>query len=180
MTMKIFSLIGALALAASTLLYADSAIDQKSRSEAVQQKTIIFTPPEGWHFAESKDLPSSVKVMVIGKGAHEFPPSINLGTEIYKGTLKQYLKRIKEINASQGNEWKDLGMIRTPAGEGSLSQADSKTKWGEVRMMHVILNKDNTIYIMTAASLKEEFPKFYKDFFAAFRSLRFDEKEDAQ
>lgn len=177
---------GWLAFFAATALFADPASEQTDNAPlsnatsstapaTALQKTIVFTPPAGWHSTDSKDLLGSVKVMVVGKGEHEFPPSINLGTETYKGTLKQYLKRIKEINASQGHEWKDLGTIRTPAGEASLSQADTKTKWGEVRMMHVILRKDNTVYILTAASLKEEFPKFYKDFFAAFRSLRFNE-----
>jgi hypothetical protein len=149
------------------------ALQEDYNKIAHQQGAILFTPPQGWKAVDPTLLTSSVKAMVIGKGAHEFPPSINLGTETYKGTLKQYLKRIKEINKSQGSEWKDLGTIRTEAGEASLSQVDRKTQWGDVRMMHVILNKNGTIYIMTAASLKEEFPKFYKDFFNALRSLRF-------
>lgn len=139
--------------------------------------SVMFTAPVGWHFAEAADLPKSVKVMVIGKGEKEFPPSVNLGTENYKGSLKQYVKRVKEINNSQGHSFKDLGTIKTSAGQASLSQVDSKTKWGETRMMHLILLKNETIYIMTAAALKEEFPKFYKDFFAAFRSLRFENTE---
>lgn len=136
-------------------------------------ESVLFTPPSGWKIADQKSLLPSVKIMVVGKGAREYPPSINLGTEIYSGTIKQYLKRIKDINASQGATWKDLGKIRTEAGMASLSQVDKKTEWGEVRMMHVILNKDGTIYILTASSLKEEFPKFYKDFFSALSSLRF-------
>lgn len=139
---------------------------------AKEPGTALFTPPEGWRIADPKALPPSVKVMVVGKGQHPFPPSMNLSTENFSGTLKQYLKRIKTINDAQGAEWKDLGSIRTEAGDASLSQVDSKTQWGDVRMMHVILLKDNTIYILTAASLKEEFPKFYKDFFSSLRSLR--------
>lgn len=153
---------------------------QQTSPTVNSQDKILFTPPNGWRFAESKDLPKSVKVMVVGQGNNEYPPSINLGTENYSGSLKDYLKRVKEINDSQGHEWKDLGTINVKAGEASLSQVDSKNKWGNVRMMHVILKKDNTIYIMTAASLKDEFPKFYKDFFAAFRSLRFDENPGTQ
>jgi hypothetical protein len=137
-------------------------------------QNLTFKAPSGWHYADNKELSKSVKTMVIGKGEHEFPPSINLATENYQGTLKQYLKRIQEINSQQGHQWKDLGKIQTDAGSLSLSQVDSKTKWGQVRMMHVIFLKDETIYIMTAASLKEEFPKFYKDFFTAFKSLKFE------
>lgn len=137
------------------------------------QETISFKPPEGWHLADSKALPPSVKIMVVGRGSNLFPPSINLGTENYKGTLKQYLQVIKAINESHGSEWKDLGSIQTKAGSASLSQVDTRTEWGEVRMMHVVLIKDDQVYILTAAALKEEFSKFYKDFFNSMRSLSF-------
>ena len=120
-----------------------------------------------------------VKVMVVGKGAHLFPPSINLGTEQYAGSLREYLKRVKEINKAQGNAWQDLGIIETSAGIGNLSQVDRKTEWGEVRMMHLILNKEGMIYILNAAALKEEFPRFYTDFFNAFQSLHFTESSSS-
>ncbi len=110
--------------------------------------------------------------MVVGKGPFAFPPSMNLSSEPYKGTLKQYLKVIKNMNAAQGYEWKDLGTINTEAGKASLSQVDTKTQWGDVHLMHVILLKNKTIYILTASALKQDFPVFYKDFFAAMRSLR--------
>ncbi len=166
----------ALACFSTALMSAEPQTIPQQETPQNQRPTITelqFTPPQGWKFAETKDLPTSVKVMVVGKGTHEFPPSINVGTEAFTGTLKQYLKRVKEINTSKGNEWKDLGTITTQAGEASLSQADSKTQWGDIRMMHVILNQNNTIYIVTAAASKEDFPKFYKDFFNAFRSIRF-------
>lgn len=137
------------------------------------QESITFTPPQGWKIADASHLPKSVKVMVVGKGDHEYPPSINLGTENYTHTLSDYLKRIKEINAANGTEWKNLGPIQTLAGEANLSQVDTKTQWGDVRMMHVILLKNNVVYILTASALKNEFAKFYTDFFESLRSLRF-------
>lgn len=143
---------------------------------AKESNALIFTPPKGWHIADPKQLPNSVKVMIVGAGAHEYPPSMNLGTENYKGTLKQYLNRIKEINKARGAHWKDLGSIQTEAGEGSLSQVNTKTSWGEIKMMHLILKKDGVIYILTASALKDEFPKFYKEFFASMKSLRFGPK----
>lgn len=136
-------------------------------------KTIQFTPPTGWRSADPKSLPKHVRAMVVGKGAREFPPSLNLGIEPYKGTLKEYLKIVKAINETQNASWKDLGNILTEAGEASLSQVDTKGEWGDVKMMHVILLKDEMIYILTAASLKEEFPKFYQEFFKSMRSLQF-------
>lgn len=133
---------------------------------------VMFTPPPNWQLADAKALPSSVKIMVVGKGESDFPPSINLATENYAGTLKQYLKQVKAINSSQGNEWKDLGTIRTDAGDASYSQAIVKTQWGDVKLMHVIFLKNGIIYILTGAALKDDFPKYYKDFFNSFRSLK--------
>ena len=132
---------------------------------------VNFKPPNGWRIANSKDLPSSVKIMVVGQGSYDFPPSINLGTEKFDGTLNKYLKTIREINRTQGAELKDLGTLQTKAGNASLSQVDAKTEWGDVRMMHVILLRNNIVYILTVAALKEEFPKFYKEFFRSMRSL---------
>lgn len=133
---------------------------------------VQFNPPAGWRQANIDALPAHVKAMVIGKGLSHYPPSINVSWESYKGTLRQYLKIVKNMNSSQGLEWKDLGTIQTEAGNASLSQVDTKTQWGEVRMMHVILLKNGNIYIMTASALKEEFATFYKDFFASMRSLK--------
>lgn len=133
--------------------------------------TARFVPPEGWRFADAQSLPKGVLLMVVGQGQREFPPSINLGVDRYQGSLKDYLKVVKAINDAHGDEWKDLGSIHTEAGDASLSQLDTKMTWGDVRMMQVILIKKDTVYILTAAALKEEFPKFYKDFFRSMRSL---------
>lgn len=143
-------------------------------AEATQPvENVLFTPPPQWTMVEPNALPKNVKAMVIGKGKGNFPPSINLGIEKYPGTLRQYLKIIKSLNESQGTPWKDLGSIRTAAGEASLSQVDTATEWGEIRMMHVILNKDGMIYMLTAAAKKDEFPQYYKLFFESMQSLRF-------
>lgn len=133
---------------------------------------ISFTPPAGWHLTDTATLPKSVKIMVVGKGQKVFPPSMNLSTEPFKGTLKDYLKIVKSMNEAHNNEWKDLGTIRTEAGIASLSQVDNKAEWGDLRLMHVILLKNGRIYILTASALKEEFSNYYKDFFNAMKSLR--------
>lgn len=133
---------------------------------------ITFTPPSGWSLADAKTLPPSVRIMVVGKGHYPFPPSMNLSTQPFKGTLRDYLKIVKGMNDAQGYEWKDLGTIQTQAGSGSLSQVDNKSEWGTIRLMHTILLKNGTIYILTASALKDEFPQFYRDFFTAMKSLR--------
>ena len=141
-------------------------------TQATNEEIVIFTPPTTWQMADPAALPGRVRTMVIGKSSSSFPPSINLSTEPYKGTLRQYLKIVKNMNAAQGYEWKDLGTIQTQAGPGSLSQVDTKTQWGTVRLMHVILVKNGHVYILTASALKDDFAKNYKDFFTAMRSLR--------
>jgi hypothetical protein len=136
-------------------------------------QAIMFSPPKNWQYVSADQLSEKVKVMVVGKSRKGYPPSINLGVEEYKGTLKDYLKLVKRINDEHGGEWKDLGMIRTPAGNASLSQLDTRTEWGWVRMMHVILVKDGAVYILTTASLRDEFASNYNDFFNTMRSLSF-------
>ncbi len=159
-------------LHAESLFYTE--LEQIKNNENEFNESILFSSPPGWRFAEKISLPASVKALVVGKGKYDFPPSLNLGLEVYKGTLKQYLKRVKKINDDAGNTWKDLGTIRTKAGNASLSQVDKRTQWGEVKMMHVIFQERGITYIMTAAALKEEFPRFYKDFFNSFCSIHFE------
>lgn len=155
-------------------------IQEDFRHAAREPGSLLFAPPEGWRLADPKSLPPNIEFMVVGKGRHEMPPSINLSLESFDGSLKDYLKIVKSINEAQKTDWKDLGTIRTEAGDGSLSQVDMPSEWGELRLMHVILVNDGHAYIVTAAALKDEFPHFYKEFFKAFRSLRFAPKQVAQ
>jgi hypothetical protein len=143
-----------------------------TQSADTEGSVVLFTPPTGWHMADPSALPPHIRVMVVGKGPSSFPPSMNLNVQSYNGTLKQYLKVVKETNESQGYEWKDLGTIRTEAGNASLSQFDHKSQWGVIRMMQVIMIKNRMVYILSASALADEFSMFYKDFFAAMRSLR--------
>lgn len=147
---------------------------------AQQEGAVIFTPPEGWGAVDPQTLPLSekakkiIKAMVFGKGLSQFPPSISLAIHPWNGTVKDYLiKEIKpDIETIKGN-FKDLGNMKTQAGDARLCQVDFMTNWGELREMHVILKKDDLLLVLTAAALKEEFPRFYSDFFTSMRSLRF-------
>ncbi|MBA3602181.1 MAG: hypothetical protein H0W50_00695 [Parachlamydiaceae bacterium] len=138
--------------------------------------TVYFAPPPGWQYAQSEMLNPNIRVMVVGTGKSSIPPSMNLTVEPYKGTLKQYLKLIKDINSSKGNAWTDLGKIKTAAGDGSLSQLDKKTLGEDMRMLHTVILKNGKIYILTAAAAKSEFSSFYKQFFAAMSSLHINDE----
>ena len=142
-------------------------------SDKEKEEIVTFTPPKNWRMADISQLTySHVKSMVIGQSPSIFPPSINLCSEPYKATLQEYLKMVKNRNRAQGNEWKNLGVIQTEAGNANLSQVDIPSQWGNIRHMHVILVKNENVYILTAAALKNEFSLFYKNFFAAMRSLK--------
>lgn len=154
------------------ILTSSSAAQAKKSAVEKEEGFVFFTPPTGWRMAESNALPTHVRALVVGNGPSTFPPSLNLSSEPFQGTLRDYLKIVKNMNSSRGYEWKDLGNIRTEAGNGNLSQVDTKTQWGDVRLMHVILVKNGHVYILTASALKNEFSLFYKDFFAAMRSLK--------
>lgn len=144
----------------------------KNEQKVEQEGIIMFTPPPGWYLADSSLLRKTVKIMVVGKGKGSYPPSINLATQSYGKTLKDYLKTLKASNEAQGNEWKDLGTINTLAGPASLTQSEEKTEWGDVKRMQAIILKNGQIYILMASALKDEFASFYKVFFNAMKSLR--------
>lgn len=154
------------------------AAQQNSISSSPSENQLAsFEVPDGWRYAEASMLPQHVHIMVVGKGSQAYPPSINLATEEYAGSLASYLEIVKKINSQSNSSWKSLGMVKTKAGEANLSQVETRTEWGEVKMMHAILSKGGIIYIVTASALKSEFPTYYRQFFNSIRSLEVMTKE---
>lgn len=139
------------------------------------EEMVAFSAPDGWRTADANELPKSVKLMIVGASTSNFPPSLNLAMEQYAGSLKDYLKNVKQINVAKGLSWKSLGTLQTQAGTASISQVDAPSEWGDIRLMHVMLKHGDTIYILTGGALKAEFAQFYPDFFKAFKSLRFEQ-----
>lgn len=135
------------------------------------ENMVTFTPPKGWKSGTHEKLPPTIKALVVGVGKSHFPPSMSLSVEPFKGTLKDYLKIVKNINIKAKTEWKEIGTITTKAGVASLSQFDEASNWGVVRSMTTILVKDGNTYILSATALQSEFSEFYKDFFTAMSSL---------
>lgn len=157
-------------------VHAEETPPEKSSSEVVQENLnapegMSFTPPDGWRFVEPSALPPNVKVMAVGKGKGDFPPSINLGFDTYQGSIKEYVKKIKAINKEDGVSTKDLGKVKTSAGSAALIQVDFKSKWGDERQLQAIFLHNNKAWILTCSALKKEFPSYYKTFFEAIRSF---------
>lgn len=148
-------------------------VDVSQQNE--EKSMVTFTFPKGWRSADTKELPPLVKAMLIGTGKENFPPSISLAVEPFQGTLKEYLKIVKNINETEKTEWKNLGKLTTKSGIANLSQFDETSTWGVARTMTAILVKDGNAYILSATALKSEFSTFYKDFFEAMKSFSIDD-----
>lgn len=134
----------------------------------------LFSPPKAWKLVTQKNKEHSrVKIGFVGEATRGFSPSINVATEeIGDTTLTEYLKAAKAIyEKTPHNRWRQLGKIQTASGESTLTEIDTRTEWGDVRLMQMIFIKDRKAYIMTAASLREDFGQHLKEFQTAFQSL---------
>ena len=140
----------------------------------------IFTVPKGWASVEREQLPSNIECLVVGSSKTSFPPSINLSTENFKGSLEDYLNIVKNISKEEGSKFKKLGQIETHAGTASLSQTDLNTEYGKVRLMHAMLLHNETMYILTTSALSKEYVAFYPLFFHTMQSFQISEQSDQQ
>lgn len=140
-------------------------------SPLLSKESLTFIAPEGWHLVAPDTLPEHVNLLVKGVGKRELPPSINLAEEEISISLKQYLESVKAVQSRKG-EWKKLGTIKTNAGPAILTQFETKSSWGNVRIMQAILRHNEKVYVLTTTALKSEFPQYYKEFFQAIQSLK--------
>lgn len=138
----------------------------------INAETCYFTPPEGWLLTDPKFLASNVKIGFLRKGKKEFCPSLNLAIEKVNVPIEKYLAAVKKIHQEKpGDRWRDLGKIKTRAGVARLTEMDTSSPFGPVRLLQLILLRQGYAYILTAGALKEEFSSFYKEFEQAFHSL---------
>lgn len=134
-----------------------------------------FIPPSDWECADPSFLSSHVEVGFFGKGATSFHPSINLAIEeVGDISLKEYVKIVKEIHQSdRATEWRDLGKFKTAAGTSQLTEITTQTRWGEIRMLQLLMVANKKAYVLTGAMAKEEFALFRNPIIKSFRSLSF-------
>lgn len=135
---------------------------------------VLFSPPKDWQYAMPKQVSAHVEVGFIGDGPSFFHPSINLATEEFGGTLKEYLKAVKAIHTAESKTtWRDLGKFVMRGGEGRLTEICSPSPFGEVKLLQAILLKEHKAYILTAAVLKKEFTHLQKEILESLQSLSF-------
>lgn len=147
---------------------------EKQNIETEQHQTFSYiTPPAGWEIADPKFLAKSVQIAFLKKSGTGFSPSVNLAIEKSNLSLPEYLNVIRQIYESdKRNRWRQLGKVHTQSGIGQLTEIDTDTEFGPVRMLQLILVKQGCTYVVTAAALKEQIAQYYKDFQATFRSLQ--------
>ncbi|HSX10541.1 MAG TPA: hypothetical protein VLF94_02340 [Chlamydiales bacterium] len=132
----------------------------------------LFQPPADWEIAHLKTPSPEIHIGFLAKGSGEFRPSINLATEEIDGTLKEYVKAVKELHLSEPKvQWRDLGKFATRAGEGRLTEVTKPSAWGEMKIFQAIVVKDDTAYILTSAVLKKDLSRYHTSILNAFRSL---------
>lgn len=140
----------------------------------VEAKTYsYFFPPKNWEIATPEKDSKHVKIGFVGPSKSGFSASLNLATEdIGTISLADYIKAVKTIyERNPENRWRQLGKIKTKVGEASLIEIDTKTEYGNVRLMQMIYLQNGIAYIVTAAALKEEFGSLTRDFQKAFETF---------
>jgi hypothetical protein len=140
--------------------------------ESAAHSECFFNPPKGWEIADPTSLSPRVKIAFLKNTGKGFCPSINLAIEETQASLNEYLKAVKAIHEQdRSSHWRALGKMRTSAGMAQLTEINSTSEWGPIRILQLILVKDSHAYVVTAASLKEEFSNYYKEIQSTFRSL---------
>lgn len=134
---------------------------------------LLISPPDGWKTALKETLPKRIKLMLVGQGKGFFPPSIHLGIEPYPGTHQEYLRMVKHVNTTFGDKTRELGEIDTPAGKGLLIQVDSKNNFGPLRLLHFVLIRERTVFVLTGVSLQAESGSLMSTFLKVVQGLRF-------
>lgn len=131
-----------------------------------------FTPPTHWECIKPKEISPYVQIGFIGKGSSEFRPSINFATEEVDVPLKEYVKAVKKIHTQESKtSWRDLGKFKMQAGEGRLTEITTSSPWGKVKILQALFVNEGTAYIITGASLAQEFVKVQSEFLNTFRSF---------
>jgi hypothetical protein len=131
-----------------------------------------FTPPTGWEIAQLKNPSPHVKIGFIGIGSTPFRPSINLASESVDVSLKEYVQAVKKIQMEDPTvQWRDLGKLSMKGGLGRLIEMTNSSPFGQIKILQAFLLKGDTVYILTAALLKEELAQFQTDLLKSFQSM---------
>lgn len=131
----------------------------------------FFTPPSDWEIAKPKVVPKQFEIGFIDTRQKGFRPSLHLTSETVNMPMDSYLKVVQENFKRKKQRWLHLGKIATLSGEAELTEIESDTPFGPVRVFQAILMRDGKAYILTAGALKSAFAKQSLLFKQAINSL---------
>jgi hypothetical protein len=133
-----------------------------------------FVPPNNWQSSDPKKLSKYVSIGFVGKSKSPFKPSINLASEKTDATLKEYIKAIKNSYKNDKNATvREIGKLHTEIDEDTvLLEISKKSSFGDICLLQSVTKKNDDIFVLTGAVLKEELLKYKDDFFKAFKSIK--------
>lgn len=127
---------------------------------AFAQEECYFLPASDWKLNDPKTLSKRTIIGFIGTKKSGFSPSINLTKETVSIPLKEYLEVVRKKCLEKKQSWKSLGTIETRSGKAALVAIETKTKFGEARLLQAILLHKKNAFILTACSLKKDFAQY--------------------
>jgi hypothetical protein len=140
--------------------------------ENKEENIALFYPPSNWEYAPSDS--EYVLAAFVSPAVKSFRASINIAKENTDLPLEEYVSIVLQNHRnSLSSTCVDLGYFPLKSGKAKILQIASKTKFGDIKMIQLIisLDKEKTIYIMTGAATKEDFPSFFSLFVESFRSF---------
>jgi hypothetical protein len=130
--------------------------------------------PDAWDQVDTKESPSTVKLILRGKGDYDLPPTMNVAVEQVAATmsLNQYLECVQTLHKSNPTRrCSVLGAL--PGGREPLQlvQVEMESPWGPVNMLQAIMVRDKIAYVITASARQEEFGQQLPTFIKTLQSF---------
>lgn len=141
-------------------------------SLACYAKEAFVELPQSFMQVERKHKKPSVLKNYLYKEKTGFSPSFNICRETISVKEAEYIKAVKNNLLSHAEYTiTELPKLKTKAGKAYFFQIDKKDKWGDVRLLQLILCKKNEVYVITSCALKKDYDKFEDTFIKAFKSF---------
>ncbi|NGX55815.1 MAG: hypothetical protein K1060chlam5_00042 [Candidatus Anoxychlamydiales bacterium] len=129
------------------------------------EKYAYFIEPKDYQIVNPNAYTKHVKIGFIKKSLSSFSNSINLATQETSLNIDEYSKEVERtINQDENSKWSKIGFFKTKNYSVYLAKIEKLTKFGNVQMLQMYYIENNFAYVITAASLKENFLKNLKIF----------------
>ena len=135
----------------------------------------IFSPPNNWKITDPSKLLTTVKAGFVGKSkSFIFKPSINLAIDDIDISFEDYILEAKKLHLEdKNNSYLEIDKIKIDDQNIHISQITTKTHIGNIYKIQAILVKNNKVYILTGATLKQDFTKINKEILNSIKTTHF-------